>query len=151
MCREKNREPIGMKVIKIHNGIDKYFSRKACDDPLNLPRSQGMIISYLSQNSDRELYQKDIEKKFSISGATATTTLKAMEKEGLILRTASSEDARLKKISLTGKAYEHDAKVRQNIKRLDEAIESGFTEEEITIFRDYLERVTQNLALLNNK
>ena len=110
-----------------------------------------MIISYLSQNSDRELYQKDIEKKFSISGATATTTLKAMEKEGLILRTASSEDARLKKISLTGKAYEHDAKVRQNIKRLDEAIESGFTEEEITIFRDYLERVTQNLALLNNK
>ena len=148
---EKNIEPIGMKVIKIHNGIDKYFSKKACDDPINLPRSQGMIISYLSENIDRELYQKDLEKKFSISGATATTILKAMEKEGLIQRTASQEDARLKKISLTPKAYEHDVKVRENIKLLDDTIESGFTEEEITIFRGYLERVTQNLELLNNK
>ncbi len=151
MCREKNIEPIGMKVIKIHNGIVKYFSRKASDDPYNLPRSQGMIISYLSENRDRELYQKDIEKKFSISGATATTTLKAMEKEGLIRRTASSVDGRLKKISLTQKAYEHDERVNQNIHLLNEAIESRFSEDELTIFREYLDRVTQNIVMLNNK
>lgn len=67
------------------------------------------ILGYLSHNSDRLIYQRDIEREFSIARSTVTTLVKLMEKKGLIERSDVESDARLKSLKLTDKGREiHD-------------------------------------------
>lgn len=61
----------------------------------------GWIINYLNENAEKDIFQKDIESKFSISRSTVTNILKLMEKKGYITRKTVDSDARLKKIELT--------------------------------------------------
>lgn len=48
--------------------------------------SNGYIISYLCENEDKNIFQRDIEREFDLSRSTVSTILKELEKEGLIER-----------------------------------------------------------------
>ena len=69
-----------------------------------------------------------------------------MEKDGLITRVPMEKDARLKKLQMTEKGMQYDEVARANVIRLEAGMKKGFTEEEITIFREYLERLAQNIV-----
>ena len=56
--------------------------------------------------------------------------LKSLEKNGFIIRTPMENDARLKRITLTEKAYEREEKIRDNIRTIEGAMKKGFTDEE---------------------
>ena len=43
----------------------------------------GYLIRYLYENRERDVFQRDLEKKFSISRSAVTATLQLMEKNGL--------------------------------------------------------------------
>ena len=55
-------------------------------------------------------------------------------------------DARLKKIVMTEKGRALDNDAHQNVVRLELGMKKGFTEEELTRFREYLDRMTQNIV-----
>lgn len=65
--------------------------------------SNGYIISYLCENEDKNIFQRDIEREFDLSRSTVSTILKELEKEGLIERKSVIIDARLKKSYLLKK------------------------------------------------
>ena len=109
-----------------------------------------MIIHYLMEHPDEEVYQKDIEKFFSISGATATNMIKGLERAGLVERIANEHDARLKRLVLTEKAIVREQKIRKIIMELEEGMVRGFTEEEITTYCRLTDRVLQNLDDMNH-
>lgn len=44
----------------------------------------GWIINYLNENAEKDIFQKDIESKFSISRSTVTNILKLMEKKDIL-------------------------------------------------------------------
>ena len=137
---------IGHKVRIINNCVDKYFHtswRKAGVEPT---RMQCATLHYLRTHKNEDVFQKDLEAAFSISGATATNILKIMEKDGLICREPVPTDARLKKIVMTEKGVAFDDVARKNVVCLEEGMKKGFTEEELTIFREYLDRMTQNIV-----
>ena len=75
-----------------------------------------------------------------------TNILKVMEKDGLIIRVPMEKDARLKKLVMTEKGMQYDKVAYSNVARLEAGMEKGFTEEEITRFREYLDRLTQNIV-----
>ena len=52
--------------------------------------SNGYIISYLCENEDKNIFQRDIEREFDLSRSTVSTILKELEKEGLIERKSVS-------------------------------------------------------------
>lgn len=137
---------IGHKIRIAHIAIDKYFNNCWEQAGVEPTRMQCATMRYLREHNGKDVFQKDLEETFSITGATATNILKVMEKEGLITRVPMSHDARLKKLELTEKGYELDEKARANVVRLEEGMKKGFTEEELTIFREYLDRVTQNIV-----
>ena len=143
------RQEIGFKVRVIHNGIDKYFDKKRKENNDNIPRGQGMTLKYLMENIDRPVYQKDIEDYFSLSGATVTNMLKSLEKNGYIKRVADLNDARLKQIVLTEIALEREERISTDVDKLEEGLRDNFTSEELTIFRQYLDRVIQNIDIMN--
>ena len=147
-CRKDMPEHMGHKFRKVDKLIQKYFSTRMVSDGKELTRMQSSTIRYLIENEDQDVFQKDYERDFSITGATATNILKLMEKDGIIERVPLERDARLKKLTLTEKGYRLDEKVRENIDHLEAAFRNGLTEEELTIFSGILDKMTQNLANL---
>lgn len=141
---------IGHKLRMVHNSIDKFFDRRGNGEDKKVPRGQVMIIHYLMEHPDEEVYQKDIEKFFSISGATATNMIKGLERAGLVERIANEHDARLKRLVLTEKAIVREQKIRKIIMELEEGMVRGFTEEEITTYCRLTDRVLQNLDDMNH-
>lgn len=58
--------------------------------------SQGRVLHFvLAQTED--VFQRDIEQEFNMRPPSATELLKMMEKNGLIRRESTAQDARLKK------------------------------------------------------
>lgn len=110
-----------------------------------------MIIHYLMDHPDEEVYQKDLEKFFSISGATATNMIKGLEKSELVERIPNERDARLKRIVLTEKAIVREQRIRRLVMELEEGMIVGFTEEEISTYCKMTDRILQNLDELNRK
>jgi MarR family transcriptional repressor of mepA len=105
-----------------------------------------MIIEYLYQNQEtKDLFQKDIEAKFSIRRSTATGILQLMEKNKIIIRESVPYDARLKKIVLTKEAIAKYQLVKEKIYQLEEQIQQGLTDEEIQVFYKIMNQIKKNL------
>ena len=143
---EKMHQDIGHKIRIVNNNIDKYFHSSWEKAGIELTRMQCATLHYLKEHDDKNVFQKDLEVAFDISGATATNILKVMEKEGLITRVPMESDARLKKLVMTEKGSAFNAVAHENVRRLEKGMEKGFTEEEITRFREYIDRLTQNIV-----
>ena len=146
MQNKDMNQNIGNKVRIVHNYIDKYFHSSWEKAGIEPTRMQCATLHYLRRHKDEDVFQKDLEAAFSISGATVTNILKVMEKDGLITRIPVEKDARLKKLVMTEKGMQYDEVARTNVTRLETGMEKGFTEEEITRFREYLDRLTQNIV-----
>lgn len=144
--KKPDNRHLGHKLRIVNNQIGRYFAHCWKRTGIELTRMQCATMHHLKHHSDKEVFQKDLEAEFSISGATATNILKLMEKEGLITRVPLERDGRLKQLRLTEKGLELDEKARNNVDRLEEAMKKGLTEEELATFSDLLERVTQNIV-----
>ena len=146
MHNKEMNQNIGSKVRIVHNYIDKYFHTSWEKAGMEPTRMQCATLHYLRLHQNEDVFQKDLEAVFSISGATVTNILKVMEKDGLITRVPMEKDARLKKLQMTEKGLQYDKAAYANVIRLEEGMEKDFTEEELTRFREYLDRLTQNIV-----
>lgn len=122
---------IGLEVKILGSLIDWEIRAKVAVDNLDkMTNMHGHIIGFLMYNSDREIFQRDIEKRFMISGASVSEILKLMEKNGLIERKPVERDGRLKKIVLTDKAIAMHDEVKASIDSVEREIDGLITEEE---------------------
>ncbi len=69
--------------------------------PENFSSEYAYIISYLCDNEDKNIFQRDIEREFHIGRSTVSNALKVLEKEGLVERKSVIIDARLKMVRAT--------------------------------------------------
>ena len=65
----------------------------------------GWIIEYLYRHRDEPVFQRDIEREFSITRSTVTNILQLMERKGYIQRLSVPQDARLKQLVLTKEGH----------------------------------------------
>ena len=63
----------------------------------------GWIVEYLYSHQSEPVFQRDIERDFSITRSTVTNILQLMERKGYIERQSVPQDARLKMLVLTAK------------------------------------------------
>ena len=82
---------------------------------------QSWIVRYLYDNRDRDVFQKDLEIRFSVRRSTMTSILQLMEKNGLIVKEEVPTDKRLKKLK------------------------KGISEEELNSFFAVAEKISANL------
>lgn len=128
------------RLIKrlLDNGKNKPYVEK-------ITGNHGHIIGFIYANKEKNIYQKDIEKRFHIRPSTATNMLKLMEKNGLIIRTADEHDSRLKKITLTKKAIDVQQIVVEDFESFDQKIKNGISEQELAQFYAVLDKINRNL------
>ena len=81
----------------------------------HLAGPQGFAVKYLSDNQDKEIFIKDIEKRLCISKSVASNLVKRMEKNGFVELVTSDKDKRYKYVHLTdlGKKKARDVKHEQ--------------------------------------
>ena len=122
---------IGLEVKILGSLIDREIRAKVAVDNLDkMTNMHGHILGFLRRNRDKEVFQRDIEKRFMISGASVSEILKLMEKNGLIERKSVERDGRLKKIVLTEKAIVMHDEVQESIDSVEREIDGLITEEE---------------------
>ena len=113
--------------------------------------AQGKIIHYLFCNTDKTVYQKELEKSFGLRASTATDLIKSLEKMGVIKRAPSKEDARFKEIILTDKADEYKEDVCHDLEMLEEKLTSRISKEELDSWFDITNKILTNLGGMENE
>lgn len=102
--------------------------------------------------SDNKFYsQKDIASHMGISTATVAVSLKKLEKGGYIEKVVDENDNRLNKIILTEKAKAIVDYSKKAFEDINDAMLSGFTEEEKENLNKYLERMETNLKTIKEE
>ena len=106
------------------------------------------IIAFLSENTDKPVYQKDIEREFGLSRSAVSRALGQMEEKELVIRTASSDDSRLKELALTPKAKAVSCQLHSICRSVEDELVKGFSPQETAELCGYLERIENNLRSL---
>ena len=90
----------------------------------------GWIIEYLYRHRDEPVFQRDIEREFSITRSTVTNILQLMERKGYIQRLSVPQDARLKQLVLTEEGICFHEKTLLSFHQTDDYVAGLLTEEE---------------------
>ncbi len=105
---------------------------------------QPPILKYLSEHNDAT--QKEIAEFLHISPPSVATSLKRMEESGLVVRLENKKDARRNTVKLTKKGKELQDFAENTFMRIDDIAYKGFTEEEMDLMVNFIERMNTNLT-----
>ena len=144
MCDEKNIAPLdhgdppweGPQVIpaqirRVDNLIFRRINQFARANGVEQATPMhGWIIEYLYRHRDTPVFQRDIEREFSITRSTVTNILQLMERKGYIERQSVPQDARLKKLVLTEEGVRFHENTILSFKQTDDYVAGLLTEEE---------------------
>lgn len=112
--------------------------------------TNGYIIGYLADNSDRDVFQRDLEREFGITRSTASKVINLMEQKGLVERQSVACDARLKKIVLTEKTKAISHLMRDDMAGFEKMLTDGFSDDELETLFGYIGRMKNNLKSFNS-
>ena len=144
MCDEKNIVPLdhgnppweGPQVIpaqirRVDNLIFRRINQFARANGVEQATPMhGWIIEYLYRHRNTPVFQRDIEREFSITRSTVTNILQLMERKGYIERRSVPQDARLKKLVLTEEGVRFHENTILSFKQTDDYVAGLLTEEE---------------------
>ena len=114
---------------------------------MTLTGMQRWLMGYLKRHEGEEVCQRDIERAFSVSRATASNMLSVMERKGLIERLPVERDARLKKLVLTERADALMECAERDVKEMETLLTAGMEEKEIHQMIQSLDKVLANLGV----
>lgn len=138
---------IGLEISKINNMLRRKCKRENlfAQSEGEVTRKNGWIIGYLADNRDKDIFQKDIENKFSIRRSTVSGILQLMEKKGYVKREGVAYDARLKKLTLTEKAWDYYYKIMVKINEGEDMLRTDLDMDEINTFLATIDKIKKNI------
>ncbi len=143
---ESDKKEIGMEIRKLMNFIQRNVKSSNIEDKrLSMTKMHGMIIGFLNTSKHKDVFQKDIEKAFSMRRSTTSKMLKNMEEKGLIERISSEQDARMKKLQLSEKGQSLVEEVSREYQRIENLLTEGLSEKELEQFFTVIYKMQQNM------
>jgi DNA-binding MarR family transcriptional regulator len=103
------------------------------------------IINYIASKGNEDVFQRDIDQRFSLRRPTTTEILKLMERNGLVTKKSVENDLRLKKVVLTKKAKVLGAEFETFLDDMESQMTEGISDEHMEIFFDVVEKMRLNL------
>lgn len=134
-----------VEICSLRNMIDRYLTVTMPQDARIATGGNARIIGFLDHNRDRDIFQYDIEQRFSITRSTASRVLGLMERKGLIERRSVERDARLRKIVLTDKADAIADALRVNAAHMEAVLLEGLDGSQVEQLLEYLTVMKSNL------
>ena len=137
-------EDLGLEVRILSNLIYNRMNQTAMEVE-NLTIHQYWILSYLTANLDKEVYQKEIEQLFSIKRSTTNEMLRTMETRGFIRRTVSTEDARRNILSVTEEGIKAREQLDQELNQIMLRFFGDIPRSELEQFQRTLQTLRHNI------
>lgn len=143
---------IGPDIHRLDRKLSRNLTMRVKEAGLDeVTMMHGWIIRYLYHNREKDVYQKDIEKMFSVRRSTVTNLIQLMEKKGYVRRESVAADARLKKVLLTEKGIESHETIEKMIDYIEEELTDGISEEELRVFYEVIRKITDNVEKYTGK
>ncbi len=144
----KHKAPIeefrfGREVQNVANRFRRFGDENLQKEGITI--SQLRVIAYISRHGEKGVFQKELEEHFDIRRSSVTGLLQNMEKSGILVRSCSDTDARVKFVMLTEKGRRLDKELKTYIQNLESELMKGFAKEEKEVLRSYLLRMLENL------
>lgn len=131
------------KLIRVMRRHHAYVERQIGD--LGIHHGQHRMLMQLAKPQKSPPSQKELAEDMGISPAAVTASLKKLEREGYVSRSATDEDNRRNEIRITEEGLARVNESRAVFEATDEALFAGFSPEEIRLFTAFLERLEDNL------
>lgn len=139
------QKSIGFEIRAITNQLKRHINSLPVFQQYDLRGGRGYILGFLYDHADKDIYQKDIEEEMALRKSSVTSLLNNLEKNGLIERRPSPDDARLKSVVLTEKGGKIHEEVASEINRVETLLTEGFSGEETKTFMNLLARIERNI------
>ncbi len=137
---------IPAQMRRVGNLIHRYQNELCREEGIeDVTMMHGWILGYLRHRAGQDVYQRDIERAFSITRSTVTNILQLMEKKGYIRRESVPQDARLKRLVATEQGVEIHDRIMSIFHRTDAHLESLLTPEENAELLRILEKLRTGL------
>lgn len=136
------KRAVGRCISKLSNQIRRRLD--ALSAKSGVSGSQGRILHFVLAQSE-DVFQRDLEQEFNMRPPSATELLKVMEKNGLIRRESTAQDARLKKIIVTEKAAGLVGQVFPDLEALERDLTKGISPEQLEVFFQVIGQMSENL------
>lgn len=107
--------------------------------------SQMIIMDYILNHQDEDIYQKELENVLNLRRATVSGVLQTMERHGLVKRVVCEKDVRCKKIILNEEAKELFEAKKNEFYKLEKVVKKGLSDEEIRVFCHIIESMQNNI------
>ncbi|MBP1041789.1 MarR family transcriptional regulator [Vagococcus sp. BWB3-3] len=108
---------------------------------------QFLFMDYIGRySSTTSVFQKDLESEFNIRRSTATGILQVLEKNNLIDRQTSKQDARLKKIILTAEGQVVFKDRRRELDAIDQHLIKGVSSQDLKTFYSVVDQIYLNIG-----
>ena len=112
---------------------------------MDLTAAQGHIMGYLAHQKQPPC-PRDIEEAFQLTHPTVSGLLSRLEKKGFIEFRPDKTDRRCKRIYILPKGHQCNEMMHQTIRDNENRLVQGFTEEEKTLFAQFLIRAIDNMG-----
>jgi len=135
----------GVLIKQANNDIVRDADKHA--QTLGLTGLQMSIIDYVSHmENSQNIFQRDVEKEFNIRRASATSALKLMEKNDLIVRVPMANDARLKRIILTPRSHSVAKNIHEYFSNTERKIAETVGDKNVQIVKESLANISRSFA-----
>ena len=130
----ENRE-VGREILSLSNLLYRkieYDKKKS--GIYDLQYVQGGIIKYIKENPQKDIFPRDIVKRFCLTRSTVAGIMQSYP-----------GDARLKKIVLTEKGDEASDLVKEQIRRMERLLVKDMTADDIDCLFQLTQKIRENL------
>ena len=99
--RDKEHEPLGFKFKLIHEGFANMLNKQLRDEDMTF--SQMILVSYLWENKDKKITQKDISQALQIKHPTTIGLLKRLEDKEMVKVVVDPDNRKYRNVAITSK------------------------------------------------
>ena len=125
-------------LLAQRNAVSPYLAQEG------LSPGQPKILAYLIQHD--QCKQRDLAEYYNIEAATVSRILSNMEEKGLIRRESRRGEKRAATVAITEEGKRIFARMQVHFKEVERRELEGFSEEEESALRAFLQRHYQNLT-----
>lgn len=138
----KGSYPVVILLMQIFHSHFHYNFAKL--EKVDMHPKQFPMLRLLSEYPG--LKQIEIAKKLNIKPPTVAVSIKRLEKAGYIERKHDENNQRISRIYITNAGTQVMELGRKIIAEEERTLLQGFTPEEISLVREYLQRINKNLT-----
>lgn len=132
---------MGYQVRLTYRMLERFIQDRLLDTDVQIGMWYFLRILWIEDG----LTQRELSRRVATAEPTTLEQLRNMEKRGLIKRKRSKEDRRVVHVLLTPKGRILEKKLMKHVDELNATALEGFSASEMTMLRDLLGRVRNNM------